>query len=91
MPNLYLADDIEMKKSENDEMSEESDVEKYKKLFTPPKVQKQKNTLAIMKQSKKNLKVNIDSKQNSEVVSNDDSFRSDEDLKNEEDVFQAQQ
>lgn len=38
MPNLYLADDIEMKKSENDEMSEESDVEKYKKLFTPPKV-----------------------------------------------------
>ena len=29
MPNLYLADDIEMKQSDGEQMSEESDVGKY--------------------------------------------------------------
>ena len=36
MPNLYLADDIDMKESEGEPMSEESDVEAYKNLITPP-------------------------------------------------------
>jgi hypothetical protein len=40
MPNLYLADDIEMKQSDGEQMSEESDVGKYQKLFTPPKVRR---------------------------------------------------
>ena len=40
MPNLYLADDIEMKQSDGEQMSEESDVDKYQKLFTPPKVRR---------------------------------------------------
>lgn len=47
MPNLYLKDQIYMKESDGDQMSEESDIGKYEKLFTPPKVRRQKNTLAV--------------------------------------------
>ena len=52
MPNLYLKDQIYMKESDGDQMSEESDIGKYEKLFTPPKVRKQKNTLAVKKMAK---------------------------------------
>jgi hypothetical protein len=38
MPNLYLADDIDMKESEGEALSEESDVEAYNDLITPPVV-----------------------------------------------------
>ena len=40
MPNLYLADDIEMKQSDGEQLSVESDISKYEKLFTPPKVRR---------------------------------------------------
>lgn len=42
MPNLYLADDIDMKSSDGEKMSQESDVEAYKEMITPPVVMNKK-------------------------------------------------
>lgn len=78
---------IYMMDSDGEPMSEESDIGKYEKLFTPPKVKRQINTHSTKKidqiqQSKSNT--------NEDYKSSKDSLGTEEDLNNDEGVYNVQ-